>query len=130
MSLIIAGDASIVATGGTGKTFSPTGQTVQNGVMLTDASVTDFTVRPSITARYTPPKLLSDGSYTKGKMSMAKSIPMVLANGKTVFNLVRTEIEIHPAAAVPVLEELRVSGCQMLDLDSTDNFWGAGVLVF
>lgn len=130
MSLAFAADATISVTGGTSKTFLPTSDAVQNGVKMIDTSVADFRVRPSVIARYTAPKLLSDGSYTKGKYSLTKTIPMILASGKTTYNLVRSEIEFHPEAAAAVLTELRQSGAILFVDADTNNFWMVGSVVF
>lgn len=130
MSLTIALGATVSTTGGTSKVYTPDGMEVKNGIHLIDASVADFRIRPSITARYTAPKLLSDGSYTKGKLSLAESVPMLLESGKTVFNVVRSEIEIHPEATATVLAEMRKKGAQLFTVVSTDSYWQAGSLSF
>lgn len=130
MALTIALGATVSTTGGTSKAYTPDGLEVKNGVHLIDASVTDFRVRPSVTARYTAPKLLADGSYTKGKLSLAETVPQILESGKTVFNVVRAEVEIHPEAASTVLAEMRKKGAQLFTVASTDSYWQAGSLSF
>lgn len=130
MSLSIALGATVTTSGGTATPYAPDGVEVKNGVHLIDFSVTDFRVRPSIVARYVAPRLQNDGSYSKGKMSLAETVPQILESGKTVFNVVRTEIEIHPEAASSVLAEMRTKGAQLLTVASTDDFWTAGSLEF
>lgn len=130
MSLAFAADAVISITGGTSKTFLATSDVVLNGVKMIDTSVADFRVRPFIVVRYTPPKLMADGSYTKGKASMTKTVPKILASGKTTFNLVRNEIEFHPETEVAVLTELRQSGAILYMDSDTNNLWTVGSLVF
>jgi len=130
MSLTIPIGSTVTITGGTTKTYTPDGVQVTNGAHLIDASETDFRIRPSIVVRYVAPKLLADGSYTKGKLSAARTLPQILASGKTVFNVVRAEIELHPEAAAAVLLEMRKQGANMLTASCFDNFWAAGSLVF
>lgn len=119
---------TVSTTGGTSKTLTPDGQVVANGIHLIDASVTDFKTRPNATVKYKPPVLGKDGSYTKGKMSFVGVRPFISADGMTHFNLVRTEIEIHPEASATELAYLRAQGAQQLADVDTDSFWSTGSL--
>lgn len=119
---------TITASAGTAKTLTTDGQVVANGIHLIDASVTDYKTRPNCTVKYKPPVLGKDGSYTKAKMSFVGVRPFQSADGMTHFNLVRTEIEIHPEASATELAYLRVQGAQQLCDTDTDAFWGTGSL--
>lgn len=119
---------TVSATGGTSKTLTTDGQQVVNGLHLIDASVTDYRTRPNCTIKYKAPTLKSDGTYTKGKMSFVGVRPMLSADGQTHFNLVRTEIEVHPEASAAELANLRSQGAQQLCDADTDNFWSTGSL--
>jgi hypothetical protein len=128
MSLTILDGATVSATGGTGKTYTTDGTSVTGGIHLADASVADFRVRPNITAKVKMPTLQADGSYTKMKVSAVHVVPQILASGKTVFNLVRTELEVHPELSAAACVELRNKGAQLLIDAETTNFWSAGSL--
>lgn len=119
---------TVATTGGVSKTFTTDGAVVANGVHLIDASVTDFKTRPNATVKYKAPQLQADGSYTKGKYSFTGVRPFVSSDGMTHFNLVRTEIEIHPEASATELGYLRVQGAQQLCDTDTDSFWSTGSL--
>jgi len=128
MSLTILDGATVSATGGTGKTYTTDGTIIVGGIHLADASVTDFRIRPNITARVRMPQLQADGSYTKMKISAVHTVPQILASGKTVFNLVRTELEVHPELSAAAATELRNKGAQLLFDSEMTNFWSAGSL--
>lgn len=119
---------TVSTTGGTSKTLTTDGQQVANGIHLIDASVTDFKTRPNCTVKYKAPTLQADGSYTKSKMSFVGVRPFQSADGKTHFNLVRCEIEVHPEASATELAYLRVQGAQQLTDVDTDAFWSTGSL--
>lgn len=119
---------TVATTGGTSKTLTTDGAVVQNGIHLIDASVTDYKTRPNCTVKYKAPTLRADGSYTKMKMSFVGVRPFQSADGMTHFNLVRTEIEIHPEASATELAYLRSQGAQQLADVDTDSFWSTGSL--
>lgn len=119
---------TVATTGGTSKTLTTDGQQVANGIHLIDGSVTDFKVRPNCTVKYKAPTLKPDGTYTKAKMSFVGVRPMLSADGQTHFNLVRTEIEVHPEASATELAYLRSQGAQQLTDVDTDTFWSVGSL--
>lgn len=86
--------ASVSATGGTAKTFSPDGLQVKSGVHVADLSVTDFRLRPGVTFKSRMPAKNADGTWKKGKFSATLVIPKLLADGKTVeYPLGRIEVE-------------------------------------
>lgn len=119
---------TITAAAGTSKTLTPDGLQVVNGLHLIDASVVDYRTRPNCTVKYKPPTLKADGTYTKAKMSFVGVRPFLSADGMTHFNLVRTEVEIHPEASSTELQKLRSQGAQQLMDTDTDNFWSTGSL--
>lgn len=126
---ILAG-ATPSVTGGTSQTFTEGPQTVVGGVHLQDATVADFRLRPSMICKAKLPSLVQDGSYTKQKNSVTLSRPQIVASGKTVFNLVRIEVEVHPELSSTDAATLRKDAAQLLfDTDFSD-FWVAGKLSF
>lgn len=126
MSINVGG--SLANTGGTAKVFADDGVTIPNGVHLTVPATTDFRIREQATFRYAPPKLLSDGTYTRAKNSAVVTIPKLLASGKYVNNVVRIEVEIHPESTATEAADIRKLGAQSLFDSDTDNFWTAGSL--
>lgn len=118
--------ATWTPSGGSAKTYTSDGITVANGVHLIDASVTDFRVRPQMTLKTKVPTLDSLGNYSKGRRSLVCTIPKVLASGKTVFPLIRIELEDHPelsAAEVATLVSIGVN--TLVDADFA-TFWSTG----
>lgn len=120
--------ATMAPTGGTDLVFAPDGVTVQNGVHLNVPATTDYRVRQTATVKYRQPSLGSDGVYTKDKKSVSYSVPLVLASGKTVFNTIRIEREVHPEASAALALDLNVIGAQFLSDSEAASFWSAGAL--
>lgn len=85
-----------VATGGTAKTFTEVGETIKNGVKVTDLSVTDARLRPTITCTNRPARLVN-GKYVNRDKKVAKVVvPMLLADGTIDFPLGEIRIEDNP----------------------------------
>lgn len=125
---LLLNGATATFSGGTSKTFTPDGTTVENGIRIIDASVTDFRVRPSITLKNRNP-LLSNGpipKWTKDKRSAVYQIPFVTASGEIAFNTLRLEREIHPeTTSAAALDFNAVSAQICLDADFA-SFWATG----
>lgn len=119
---------AIAPTGGTDQTFTEVGSNVQNGITVTDATVADFRVRPSIAYKSRQPVPLADGSWTKAKRSFVFVIPKIIVDGRTVFNLVRCDVEAHPESTTAEVNELRFLGAQILGSAETLNFFQAGAI--
>lgn len=118
--------ATWAPTGGTVKSYTSDGQTVANGVHLIDASVADFRVRPQMTLKTKPPTLDKLGVYSKGRRSLVCTIPKTLASLKTVFPLIRIELEDHPeTTAAELAALLSIAACCLLDSDFAA-FWQTG----
>lgn len=84
------------ATGGTSKTFTEVGETIKNGVKVTDLSVTDARLRPTITCINRPAKLVN-GKYINRDKKLVKIVcPMLLADGTIDFPHREIRIEDHP----------------------------------
>lgn len=130
MPLTILKGGTPSVTGGTSQTFTPGPAVIVGGVVLQDTSVADFRIRPQLTVKAKLPALVSDGSYTKQKNSVTLSLPQILASGKTVFNLVRIEVEVHPELSSVNAAELRYNAAQLLYDTDLSNFWVAGQLSF
>lgn len=85
-----------VATGGTVKTFSEVGETIKNGVKVTDLSVTDARLRPTITCINRPAKLVNGKYINRDKKTVKIVVPKLLADGTIAFPLREVRIEDHP----------------------------------
>lgn len=119
--------ATVSATGGTAKTFTPDGVSVPNGIHVADAANADFKTRENIVLRTKNPALVN-GEYTKGKRWVTYVAPMVLTSGTIVFNLVRVEVEVHPDMPSANFTEMLKKASQLfIDPDLT-TFWSAGSL--
>lgn len=122
---ILAG-ATITPSGGSAVSYTPNGQTIQNGIQLIDAAVTDYRIRPTLTLKVKNPVLDSQLVYSKDRKSILLVEPILLASGKVVFNLIRIEREVHPETTAANTLGLNTKGAQLLtDADFT-NFWAAG----
>lgn len=127
-SAVISAGATLSSTGGTDTTLTPDGQTVPNGLHLIDASVTDFRIRPGLTAKYRAPTLDGSGLYSKDKKTLVYVEPVILASGKTTFCVVRIEREIHPEVSAAVALDILLKGSQMCFRADFTNFWTSGSL--
>jgi hypothetical protein len=125
MSLLTG--TTLSATGGTAMAFTDDGVTIQNGVHLVVPATASYTVRESATFKYRPPALVK-GVYTRDKKSVSFNVPIILASGETVNNVIRVEREVHPEFSAANCVELNKKAAQLLFDSDTDNFWAAGSL--
>lgn len=94
-TLALGGTCSV--TGGTSKTFTDVGETIKNGKKVSDLTVADSRVRPSLTCINRPATLNSLGKYiSKDKRTVKLVWPKILADGSIVFNVRELRIEDHP----------------------------------
>lgn len=117
--------ATVSATGGSVKTFSSDGMTIQNGVHLIDVAETDFRVQSSITVKVKRPTLNSLGVYSKGKISLVIKAPIILESGATSFELIRIERESHPENTAAARLDLNVLGAQALTDPDFAQLWAS-----
>lgn len=89
---------TLSCSGGTVKTFTEVGETIKNGVKVTDLSVTDSRLRPTITCINRPAAYDSSGrAISKDKHTMKLVMPKLLADGITVgFPLGEQRLEFLP----------------------------------
>jgi hypothetical protein len=127
MSLLAS--ATVSASGGTALVFADDGVTIQNGVHLMVPADADYQTRRQVTVKYRAPTLApSTGVYSKDKKSISLALPMLLLDGRVVFNTIRIEREVHPSLSAANALELNNLGAQMLiDADVTA-FWATGSL--
>lgn len=125
-STIKAGATSLTVTGGTDISYTPDGVVVEGGVHVANAAQSDFRIRENITLKNKQPALQPDGSYSKAKRSLVAVFPMIVASGKTVFNLVRIELEVHPEASAAQSLNIQLQGAQMLSDTDFSSFWSTG----
>lgn len=127
MSLNI--DATITVTGGTPLEVVDNGVSIANGVQLVVPSDTDYRTRRSFTAKYKPPTINpATGQYGKDKKSISYVIPLVLSDGRVVFNTLRIEREVHPFVSNQDCAEMNKVGAQLLFDADTEGFWVSGSL--
>lgn len=127
MSLLAS--ATIAASGGSALVFADNGVTVANGTQLVIPADADYQTRRQATIKYRPPTLdAKTGSYGKDKKSIVLAQPIVLTDGRVVFNTIRIEREVHPSLTAAQAIELNKLGAQLLTDSDTDGFWATGSL--
>lgn len=126
---LIAEPTSITPAGGTALVFAEDGVTISNGLHLIVPADSDYQTRRVVTIKNRPPSLdPKTGSYSKDKKSMSLAQPIVLADGRVVFNTIRIEREVHPSLAASSALELNNLGAQLLVDADVVNFWATGSL--
>lgn len=125
MSLLTA--ATIAASGGTALVFAEDGITVQNGLHLIIPADADYQTRRQATFKSRQPTLdAKTGAYGKDKKSVSYVEPILLADGKVVFNTLRIERDVHPSTPAAKLTDMNKVGCQLLTGTNVDPFWATG----
>lgn len=90
-------DGTITPSAGTAKSFTEVGETIKNGVKVSDLSVADARLRPTITCINRPASLNGLGVYiSKDKRTIKLVWPKLLADGTIKFNIRDIRIEDHP----------------------------------
>jgi hypothetical protein len=119
----------ITADGGNALVFADDGITITNGVHLIVPADVDFQTRRQVTAKYKPPTLdLKTGAYGKDKKSMSYAIPIILSDGRVIFNTIRLEREVHPSATAEANVNMNRVAAQLLTDAEALNFWANGSL--
>jgi len=124
----ILSGATISATGGTSSTLTSDGQTVQNGVHVIDASVTDFRVQPHITFKNRPAKVGSDGKWGKFKRENVLTIPKILADTSQGFPNIRVTLEGFPEMTQAEIIKLIDWQAQLFTDADFRSFWLSGAV--
>jgi hypothetical protein len=127
-AVVKSGSTAMTPTGGSDLTLTPDGVSVPNGVHISEAAQADFRIRRNATVKNKVPTLLPSGSYSKDKKSITFVAPKILANGETVFNLIRIEREVHPESTAAEALDLCMIGAQLLSDADFATFWSAGSL--
>jgi hypothetical protein len=126
-NMSLTAGATITVTNGTAQVFADDGITIPNGVHLVVPADADYQTRRSCTAKYKPPVLdAKTGAYGKDKKSISYTFPVVLEDGRVVFEVLRIEREMHPSSTAARATELNKIGAQLLTDTDTDGFWGTG----
>lgn len=119
------GASSVNVVGGTDQTFQEDGMEVAMGIHVSDVNEANFSLRESATMKSRPP-VLQGVDWTKEKKSVTHVKPMITDSGKTVFNLVRIELETHPSIPAADRNDLLLKASQYpVDTDFT-SFWVTG----
>lgn len=125
---LLAG-ATVAATGGSALVFADDGVTIPNGVHLIIPADADYQTRRTATAKFRPASLdVKTNSYGKDKKSISLAQPVVLTDGRVVFNTIRIEREMHPSMTAAACIEMNKLGAQLLSDVDTDSFWANGSL--
>lgn len=94
-TLLLGG--TMTPSAGVAKTWTDVGETIKNGKKVTDLTVTDSRVRPTITCINRPAQLNNLGVYvSKDKRTVKLVWPKLLASGAIAFNVREVRIEDHP----------------------------------
>lgn len=125
---VMTGATGITVVAGSALALTTGPNQVQNGIQVIAAADTDYRIRRNATFKVKTPTLSADGIYSKDKLSATYVAPKILASGKTVFNLVRVEREIHPESTAAEKSELLLIGAQLLNDSDYTSFWSAGSL--
>lgn len=125
---VMTGATGITVVAGSALALTTGPNQVQNGIQVIAAADTDYRIRRNATFKVKTPTLSADGIYSKDKLSATYVAPKILASGKTVFNLVRVEREIHPESTAAEKSELLLIGAQLLNDSDYASFWSAGSL--
>lgn len=127
---IVKKDATgITVTAGTDQTFTSDGAAIANGVHLVDAGQTDYRIRRSLTFKVKQPTYGPTSGYSKDRKGVTLTCPKILADGSTVFNLIRIEREIHPESSSAEMADVNRVAAQLLTDADFDSFWSVGSLL-
>lgn len=129
MSLLEHTGTTISATGGPALVFAEDGVTITNGVHLIVPADMSYTTRRQCTAKVKQPNYdPKTGQYSKDKKSLSFAQPVVLSDGRIVYNTIRVEREVHPGLDAVEAAGLNIIGAQLLCDADTANFWATGAL--
>lgn len=128
-SMSLLAGATVAASGGSAQVFADDGVTISNGLHLIVPDDTDYQTRRQATVKYRPPVLdVKTGAYGKDKKSISYAVPVVLSDGRIVFNTIRVEREVHPSLSAASAAELNAIGAQLLVDSDAASFWASGSL--
>lgn len=123
---ILKTGCTFTVNGGTDVTFVPTGQTIPNGIQIC-VPADEFAVRRTATfkVKYSTrdPKT---GVMSKDRKTATYVRPKVLADGSTVFELLRIEREVHPTTSAADAAALLTEGVQLAFDSDFANYWAVG----
>lgn len=118
--------ATISVTGGSTVTFNPSVQKTDS-VDLIDIGASDERTQTKISCRSVAPVYTnSTASYSKGKRFVTVTVPVILANGETVFDAIRIEMTYHPEETAASRLDRRKMAAQVLFNASFDTFFVTG----
>lgn len=116
--------STVAITGGTAQAFAPDNQVVPNGIHVVDTSVTDYRVRPYITAKAKSPVKLPDGKWTKDFRSVIMVNPFIDSKGDTQYDYIEVRRALHPESTWGA--ESRKKGAQLCADTDLDTFYTIG----
>lgn len=127
-SIVKSGVTAMTPTGGSDITLNEDGVSINNGLHVSVTADADYRTRRNLTVKYKLPTYAQDGEYSKDKKSMVFVQPQILASGKTVYNLIRIEREVHPECTAADALDLNMIGAQLLTDSDYTAFWSGGSL--
>lgn len=125
-AVVKTGATGLTVVGGSDMSFSPDGVSVPNGIHVSVATDADFRTRRNATFKQKLPTLVNGNGYSKDKKTVVFVAPKILADGTTVFNLIRIEREVHPESSAAEALELNLVGGQLLSDADFASFWAGG----
>lgn len=127
---IVKKDATgITVVAGTDQTFTNDGAEIVNGAHFVDVGVADFRIRRGLTCKVKQPTYSPTSGYSKDRKSITLTCPKILADGTTVFNLIRIEREVHPESTAAEAVDINRVAAQLLSGSDYASFWSVGSLL-
>lgn len=127
--ILKAGATSIAPTGGSDMTFQVDGQTVNNGIHVSNVAQADFRIRENLTIKYRLPKQNADRTWSKGKWSVTYAEPSVdSTTGAMKYAVGRVELELDPSETAATNQNIRFMLAQTLIDADLANYWNVGSL--
>lgn len=132
-SIIKSTSAAVISVaGGVDVSFAADNIPVENGAHFVDMSISDFRLRPQLTAKYRQPSQ----SYKNGAVQWSKDRntllyvqPFVDSLGTLHYTLLEIRRETHPEQTSDQKLELNRRGAQMLFDTDFANFWAIGATI-
>lgn len=123
--VVKSGVTAMTPTGGSNITLTEDGVQVTNGKHVSNAADTDFRTRRNLSVKNRTPSY-QNGVYSKDKKTMLFTQPQILADGSTVYNLIRIEREVHPECTAANALDLNMIASQLLTASDFTTFWASG----
>lgn len=118
--------ATFTPVGGTDITFDDSGEEIANGIVCVNQAEANFFAREKLIAVSRLPVQDKMGKFSKQKTSVRIIDPEVLADGTTVYDVGRFEIETHPEGGATRITKIRRLLLAAANSASLDNLFLVG----